>query len=293
MVVHTSARRGLEKDGIRVSIVMPSFNQAAYIEEAIRSVLDQDYDDLELIVVDGGSTDGTHAILDRYRARLASCISEPDRGQSDALNKGFAVASGNVFGWLNSDDRYAQGAIRTAVEVLRSNPKKSVVFGDWMEIDARGNAIQRQYAFDFNLSHFIYEGFHINAQSMFWRADAHAAFGTFDVGLHRTMDYQLILLLGQRLGATAFVRVPQVLGCFRRHAEQKTSPGDSGIVQDEHRRMAATYGYTSKYRWSGRVIRLVYRVRRGWWYAYRGGSGYLARQLLRWIGWGHRAQYGS
>ncbi len=290
---HTEPDRASGGQHEKVSIVMPSYNQAAYIEAAIESVLEQDYENLELIVIDGGSTDGTLAVLDKYRPRLAHCVSEPDRGQSDALNKGFALATGAIYGWLNSDDLYAPGAIRTAVTELRSCPAKAVVFGDWLEIDDRGAAIQRQYAFDFSLPHFIYEGFHINAQSMFWRAAAHARFGGFAVDLHRTMDYQLILRLGQLLGSSAFVRVPCVLGCFRRHAAQKTSGSGSTVVRDEHRWMAATYGYQNKYHWTGRLIRLVYRLRRGWWYAYRGGIGYLGSQLLRWAGCGRQSAQGA
>jgi len=95
----------------RISIVTVSLNQAAFLEETMLSVLNQDYPDLQYIVVDGGSQDGTLAILDRYRDRLAWCVSEPDRGQSHALNKGFAQATGQVLAWLNSDDRYPAGAL--------------------------------------------------------------------------------------------------------------------------------------------------------------------------------------
>lgn len=258
-----------------VSIVMPSFNQAKYIEASIRSVLDQEYPRLELIVVDGGSTDGTAAILARYRHRLSHCVVEPDRGQSDALNKGFALASGDIFGWLNSDDLYCPGAIAAAAAAFQCRPEKAVVYGDWEEIDERGDLIQRQYAFDFSLPHFMFEGFHLSAQSMFWRASAHQAFGGFDIDLHRTMDYQLILLLGQRVGSYTFLRLPDVLGCFRRHAEQKTSPGGRGVVEQEHRKMATAYGYPEKYGLSGRLYRFMYRLRRAWWYAYRGGIGFM------------------
>lgn len=287
--VASAAGSRLEK----VSIVMPSYNQVAFIEAAIESVLNQDYENIELIVVDGGSTDGTVGVLEHYRSRIAHCVSEPDQGQSDALNKGFALASGSIYGWLNSDDLYAPNAVATAVAELHNRPGKSVVFGDWLEIDEHGKTLQRQYAFDFSLPHLIYEGFHINAQSMFWRADAHARFGGFAVDLHRTMDYQLILRLGQLLGSSAFVRVPKVLGCFRRHAAQKTTGDGSTAVQKEHRWMAATYGYRNKYHWTGRLIRFVYRLRRGWWYAYRGGIGYLGSQLLRWAGCNRNSAQGA
>ncbi len=101
-----------------VSIVTPSFNQAAFLKETIRSVLDQDYPHIEHIVVDGASTDGTLAILGRYPH--LRWLSEPDGGQADALNKGFLLANGAILGWLNSDDLYLPGAVSAAVEALQT-----------------------------------------------------------------------------------------------------------------------------------------------------------------------------
>src|SRR5438309_5772154 len=121
-----------------VSVVTPSLNQGAYIEETIRSVLDQDYPRIEHIVVDGGSTDGTLEILRRYPH--LTWVSEPDGGQADAVNKGFRLAEGEIFGWLNADDLYLPGTISAAVAVLRETGC-GLVHGGWRQIDEEGKTI--------------------------------------------------------------------------------------------------------------------------------------------------------
>ena len=105
-----------------VSIITPSYNQANYLEETIRSVLEQDYPNIEYIIIDGGSTDGSQEIIKKYADRLAYWISEPDQGQTDAINKGFYKARGDVLAWINSDDTYLQSAIYQAVEYLQNHP---------------------------------------------------------------------------------------------------------------------------------------------------------------------------
>jgi glycosyltransferase involved in cell wall biosynthesis len=105
-----------------VSVVTPSFNQAAFIEQTLRSVLEQDYPAIEYLVADGASTDGSVEIIQKYADRLAWWVSEKDHGQAEAINKGFTKATGKYIAWVNSDDYYLPGAIRAAVEVLEANP---------------------------------------------------------------------------------------------------------------------------------------------------------------------------
>ena len=123
-----------------VSIVTPSLNQGPFIEETIRSVLGQDHPRLEHIVVDGGSTDETIRILERYRSRLRF-VSEPDAGQAAAINKGFRSSKGEILAWLNSDDVYEPGAVSAAVAFLGERPDLMLVYGDATLMDAQGRVI--------------------------------------------------------------------------------------------------------------------------------------------------------
>jgi glycosyltransferase involved in cell wall biosynthesis len=258
---------------------MPSLNQAAFIAQSILSVINQDYPNLELIVIDGGSTDGTLDILRHYAPYLTHWESAPDRGQSHALNKGFARASGEIFGWLNADDLYTPGALRRAAESFRTHPKKGIVYGDWLQIDSATQVLDIGYGIDFRLGHHRYEGFQCNAQAMFWRQDVHRRFGSFDECLHRTMDYEMILEFGSNEGDAAFLRLPCALGCFRRHDAQKTQGINSAVIA-EHRRMAEAHGYMDKFGVLGRVKRFRYRIRRGWWYLKRAGLRYTLERIL-------------
>lgn len=114
--------RGSDVDETRISIVTPSFNQARFVEETLQSVLTQNYPNLEYIVVDGASTDGSPAIIERHRQNLAYYVSEPDSGHGEALNKGFARSTGEIMGWLNSDDLYCPWTLRTVAEIFDANP---------------------------------------------------------------------------------------------------------------------------------------------------------------------------
>src|SRR5512136_1965980 len=126
-----------------VTVITPSFNQAQFLEATILSVLNQDYPKLEYFVMDGGSTDGSLEIIKKYESRLTGWVSEKDHGQTDAINKGFSRARGDILAWLNSDDTYEINAVREAVAYLRERPEIGLVYGDANFIDESGRIIGR------------------------------------------------------------------------------------------------------------------------------------------------------
>jgi glycosyltransferase involved in cell wall biosynthesis len=218
-----------------VSVVTPSMNQGAFIEETIRSVLEQDYPCVEHIVVDGGSSDGTLDVL-RSHGHVR-WISEPDEGQAAAVNKGFAMAKGDVFGWLNSDDLYLPGAIATAVEVLLETGC-GLVHGGWRQIDELGRTIGDVEAVQFDLRQQLDYANLVAQPGAFFTREAFETVGGLDPSYHYAMDYELFL----RIGAKFDVRhVDRVLGAYRYHPRSKTVAESDGFV-DETFRAARAHG---------------------------------------------------
>ncbi len=203
----------------RVTVVTPSFNQARYLEETIRSVLGQDYPNLEYIIVDGGSNDGSVEIIRRYAGRLAWWVSEKDSGQTDAVNKGFARATGEILAWLNSDDTYQPGAVREAVEVFQQHPEAGLVYGQANYINELGRVIGRFPAARTDYRRLRRGYVHIPQQAAFFRADLWRKVGPLDPTFFFAMDYDLWV----RLAAEApLVYVERVWANFRLHADAKT-----------------------------------------------------------------------
>lgn len=206
-----------------VSIVTPSYNQVRYLESTIRSVLGQDYPNLEYLIVDGGSTDGSVDIIRRYSDRLAWWVSEIDRGQTDAINKGFARAKGEFLAWLNSDDTYEPHAIAEAVDFLRARPEVGLVYGDANFIDESGHIIGRFLAAQTDYRRLRRGYVHIPQQAAFWRADLWKKVGPLDPTFYFAMDYDLWV----RLAAQAPVQyTPRLWANFRLHAQGKTISAD-------------------------------------------------------------------
>jgi glycosyltransferase involved in cell wall biosynthesis len=230
----------------RITIVTPSFNQAQYLEQTIRSVLDQGYPNLEYIVIDGGSTDGSADVIRKYEKHLAYWVSEKDRGQTHAINKGFARATGEIRAYLNSDDFYHPGALRAVGEHFRDHPATDLLHGRCTYVNERGAPTGAEqfgrigtvpdvldlWAVWWNRRQFV-------QPEVFWSRRIAERVGPFDEALYFVMDYDYwarIILAGGRVAP-----LDRPLSCFRLTPVQKSA--HSAGVADE------LLGLARKYLW--------------------------------------------
>jgi len=206
-----------------VSIITPSFNQAEYIEETIQSVLDQTYQPVEYIILDGGSKDGTPEIIKKYQDRIASWISESDKGQTDAINKGFSRVSGSIIAWLNSDDTLLPNAVAQAVDFLSANPQVGLVYGDANYIDRDGQVIGKFPAAQTSLKKLRQGYVHIPQQAAFFRKSIWDQVGPLDPDFYFAMDYDLWVRIAQKAEIKYY---PRIWANFRLHDDAKTISAD-------------------------------------------------------------------
>lgn len=203
-----------------VGIVTPSFNQGQFVEETIRSVLLQGYPNLEYIIIDGGSTDESIGIIRKYEPWLAYWVSEKDRGQSHAINKGFERATAEVLAWLNSDDFYWPGAFGIAVQALHDNPSAGLVYTDCDYVDQATDTSTRIRVVDRSLAEMLRDGNCVTQQTAFFTKEALDRVGPLREDLHMIMDYDLWIRMKKFYDVVALSGVS--LGVFRHHSTSKT-----------------------------------------------------------------------
>lgn len=239
----------------KVSVVTPSLNQAEYLEETIRSVLLQGYPHLEYIVIDGGSTDGSIEILQKYEPWLTYWISEPDRGQSHAINKGFKRASGKIFAYLNSDDIYFPGAIELAAAYLMDS-HNDLVIGSVDRVEIRQGKVKfidrlspksgpSIHTFPI-FSNGRVESFQFVQPSMFWKSSIWQLVGEFDERYHYSLDKQWCIRCLAR-GAKVFT-TDKVLARFALHSGSKTQANQANFLR-ESIRIYEDFSSAPEFRW--------------------------------------------
>jgi glycosyltransferase involved in cell wall biosynthesis len=217
-----------------VSIVTPSYNQARFLEASLRSVLGQDYPNMEYLVVDGVSNDSSVDIIRRYADRLAWWVSEKDSGQSEAINKGFRRARGEFIGWLNSDDIYLPGAVSAAIKVFQSHPEAGLVYGDAQAIDADGKPFNLMRARQFSLADLM--AFNIICQpAAFMRRSVLEEAGYLNPAYQLLMDNLLWMCMARK---APIVYTPQTWAAARYHDQAKNRTRGAAYGQEARRLMA-------------------------------------------------------
>lgn len=206
-----------------VSIITPSYNQSHFLEETVQSVISQDYANLEYIIVDGGSTDGSVEIIQQYADRIDWWVSEPDRGQTEAINKGFKKANGEILAWLNSDDTYLPGAVSEAVTYLQNHPDSGMVYGDANLISAEGNLLGKFPARQTDYPRLRRGYVHIPQQASFFRTKLWKQVGPLDPSFYFAMDYDLWVRLAK---ISRLDYYPRLWANFRLHGDAKSVSDD-------------------------------------------------------------------
>jgi len=258
-------------DGPVVTVVTPSLNHGRFIRETIESVLTQSYSRLEYLVMDGGSTDGTVEILTSYGDRLA-WVSEPDGGQTQAINKGWRRARGTIIAYLNSDDTYLPGTVETAVNAFAAHPEAGAVYGEGYHVDEAGRMIERYPTEPFDMARLAKTCF-ICQPTVFLKRDVVERLGYLDESRRYCMDYDLWIRVAR---VSPFLYVPEYLANTRVHSATVTDtlrgPVHAEILDTVYRHFGRVssqwvYGYACavlrhhprRTRWANRrfAVRLV------------------------------------
>lgn len=213
----------------KVSIITPSYNQGHFLDATIRSVLAQDYPNIEYIIVDGGSKDDSPQIIASYAQHLAWWVTEKDKGHADALNKGFARATGEILAWLNSDDIYEPGAVSEAVAFIKEHPQAGMVYAGANLIDDAGKYIGQFSAKQTDYRRMLQGSVHIPQATTFFRADLWRQIGPLDLSLFFSFDYDLWVRLAK---VSEICYVPRLWANFRMHNLGKSVLNDDRCYPD-------------------------------------------------------------
>jgi glycosyltransferase involved in cell wall biosynthesis len=260
----------------KISIVTPSYNQAEFLERTILSVLNQNYPNLEYIIIDGGSTDGSIEIIKKYEKYLAYWVSENDKGQTDAINRGFSKSTGEILAYINSDDTYIPGAFSKIGNVFNKNPRIDLVFGNINYVDSHDNLVGECRFTKLDFSTLIYEGGNLHQTGTFWTKEILEKVGGFNPRYRFCIDFDFFCRVAE-IGSLKHIR--EYVANFRYHENTKSSTiADIGRI--EHKEIAKRYmknnnGLHINYK------RLLCQIRRFFLYIAQGDIDYAIRGLAK------------
>ena len=246
----------------RISVVVCSYNQARFLERTILSVLNQNYPNTELIIIDGGSKDGSVELIEKYEQYIAYWVSEPDRGQPNAINKGFERASGEMIGWQNSDDLYLPGFFYNVAETLRAHPRLQLFIGNIYHIDEEDRIRWRSAFTPFSVDHLLYLDWNLSSQATFLKRQVMNEVGPLREDIHVGFDWDWFLRVGK------VVKYPVLHkaygGCYRIHpaSKLKTYSADSRwaidvqILRGQGVQVRDDLPYQQQQWWQARLLKL-------------------------------------
>ena len=244
----------------KISIVTPSYNQAQFLGKTILSVLNQKYPNLEYIIIDGGSTDGSVEIIKKYEKCLTYWVSEKDNGQADAINKGFQKSNGEILAWLNADDLYLPGTLFKVKEHFQKYRENNFIYGHSLLIDKKDNIVRACYTIPQTYHSYIYDrGGNIFQGTVFWKRDIFYKYGGLDSKLYFALEYKLF---DNFFKHERGIFLNNILAAYRIHKETKSSTVESKLVVEEFNSIRKINRNI--------VLKYYYRVRRWVYYLYYG-----------------------
>jgi glycosyltransferase involved in cell wall biosynthesis len=259
----------------KISIVTPSYNQAEFLERTILSVLNQNYPNLEYIIIDGGSIDGSVEIIKKYEKYLAYWVSEKDNGQTEAINKGFQKTTGDFVSWQNSDDTYLPRAFKEVSKAIKNFPEADIIFGNLFLIDEKDNKVGELRFTPFSVMTHFYDGMSITNQGSLWKRELMSRIGLLDTQYQFCMDYEFFLRAG--IKGARFKNIHAFIGTFRQHKDTKTRRIHM-VKQNDHEVITNIYG---KKVHLSRFFRMLSIARRSFYYLIQGNWDYFFHGLRK------------